>query len=113
MTALHLPGVLEPGRAAPAKGVHVYEVGHEAARSKFEAVKKFTVAAMFLLIPHQTAPLCGTLEAPLPTLRGAVCLLESSNARERRISGRNRFALLPQLPAIVQSALGRSREKRV
>ena len=82
--SLFCPGVLERGRAAPAEGVHSDEISHEAARAKIEAALIFTIAAMFLLIPHQTAPLCCTLEALLPTPREAVCSLESSIARQNR-----------------------------
>jgi hypothetical protein len=70
--------------------VHGDEVRHEAARSKFEAVWIFTIAAMFLLIPHQTAPLLlHGRSASANALRGAVCTLESSNAREKKISKRS------------------------
>ena len=85
LTTLFAGSPLERGRAAPAEGVHRDEVRHEAARSKFEAVWIFTIAAMFLLIPHQTAPLLlHGRSASANALRGAVCTLESSNAREKR-----------------------------
>jgi hypothetical protein len=64
--------------------MHVDEISHEAARAKIEAALISTIAAMFLLIPHQTAPLCCTLEALLPTPREAVCSLESSIARQNK-----------------------------
>jgi hypothetical protein len=63
--------------------VNGYEVRQEDAKSKFKVARKFSIAAMLLLMPHQTAPLCCTLEAPLPRFAEAVCLLESSNAREK------------------------------
>jgi hypothetical protein len=58
---------------------------------------------MFLLIPHQTAlPVCCTVEALLQTLRAAVCTLESSNAREKKISkgaaAAGFFGLFPRQP---------------